>query len=314
MATRTRDGDLAPVLVLGEALCDLVIDLDGSVTSALGGAPYNTARALGRLGVPTAFASPVSTDRFGELLADSLVSAGVDISAARRTEAPTTLAAATLSARGSASYRFYIDGTSVLDVAPVAVSYPVSAVMTGGLALALPSVTEAIEPALRLGVPVFLDVNCRPALIDDRSSYLERVGGVAALADVVKVSDEDAHWLSGEPGERGVELAVEWMLGLGARSVVVTVGGDPVRVITRSGRTEVPVPAVEIVDTIGAGDAFDAGLIAHWWMAGADAAALDDLESVLPAVRAGVAVSGVVCGRRGADPPKASELPDGLWP
>ena len=314
MAAPESEGGISPVLVLGEALCDLVIDLDGSVTSALGGAPYNTARALGRLGVPTGFSSPVSTDRFGELLANSLREAGVDISGARRTEAPTTLAAATLSAEGSASYRFYVEGTSVLDVEPVTVSRPVTAVMTGGLAIALPSVTAAIEPVLHLDVPVFVDVNCRPAMIDDRPAYIERVHRVASLADVVKVSDEDARWMSGEAGERGVELAVESLLTLGARAVVVTAGASPVSVSTPTGRAEVPVPAVDIVDTIGAGDAFDAGMIAHWFRAGADARGLGDLDALLPAMRAGVVVSGAVCARRGADPPTVDELPDDLWP
>ena len=315
------DGSVTPrkpgsVLVLGEALCDLVIDVDGSVTSALGGAPYNTARALGRLCVPTEFASPISTDRFGELLAASLTDAGVDIARAARTEAPTTLAAATLSVDGSASYRFYVEGTSILDVTPIEVGDGPVAAMTGGLALALPKVARSIESLLDSGLPLFLDVNCRPALIDDRSAFLDRVHRFAARSDLVKISDEDARWMA-DPGTGtggAVEQIVDELLNLGARAVVVTAGGDSVLVATASGRAQVEVPAVEVVDTIGAGDAFDAGLIAYWIRAGADREALGNLELLTSAVGAGVAVSAMVCGRRGADPPRLSQLADELWP
>lgn len=310
-ASRNRIGS---VLVLGEALCDLVIDVDGSVTSALGGAPYNTARALGRLGVTTEFASPISTDRFGELLAASLTDAGVGISRAPRTEAPTTLAAATLTDDGAASYRFYVDGTSILDVTPVDVGDGPIAVMTGGLALALPAVTRSIEPVLDSGLPLFLDVNCRPALIDDRPAYVERVRRFSARADLVKVSDEDARWMAAIDTDDAVEMIIDEFLGLGARAVVVTAGSEPVLVATGSGRARVEVPSVDVVDTIGAGDAFDAGLIAHWVRSGADPTSLGDPERLLPALRAGVAVSAVVCGRRGADPPELEQLPAGLWP
>ncbi len=312
----TSPYSLGSVLVLGEALCDLVIQVDGSVTSALGGAPYNTARALGRLGVPTEFASPISTDRFGELLAASLAEVGVDISRAARTEAPTTLAAATLDDDGSATYRFYVEGTSILDVTPVEVAVGPAAVMTGGLALALPEVARSIERVLDSGLPLFLDVNCRPALIDDRSAFLDRVRRFAAGSDLVKVSDEDARWLAGSESDPddAVERIVDELLALGTRAVVVTAGADPVLVATASGRSRVEVPAVEVVDTIGAGDSFDAGVIAYWIRAGADRELLGQLDLLARAVGVGVAVSAVVCGRRGADPPQLGQLPADLWP
>ncbi|MGB1381892.1 MAG: PfkB family carbohydrate kinase, partial [Ilumatobacteraceae bacterium] len=208
-----------------------------------------------------------------------------------------------------------VDGDNRIDMVWTGGAYEPLGIGRPGAPAALdPSVTAAIEPVLHLDVPVFVDVNCRPAMIDDRPAYLERVHRVASLADVVKVSDEDARWMSGEAGERGVELAVESLLTLGARAVVVTAGASPVSVSTPTGRAEVPVPAVDIVDTIGAGDAFDAGMIAHWFRAGADARGLGDLDALLPAVRAGVVVSGAVCARRGADPPTVAELPDDLWP
>jgi len=312
----TIPNSLGSVLVLGEALCDLVIEADGSVTSALGGAPYNTARALGRLGVPTEFASPISTDRFGDLLAASLTDAGVDIARATRTEAPTTLAAATLADDGSASYRFYVEGTSILDVVPVEAGDGPVAVMTGGLALALPEIARSIEWVLDSGLPLVLDVNCRPALIDDRSAFLDRVRRFAAGSDLVKVSDEDARWLAGATISTAdaVEQIVDELLALGTRAVVVTAGADPVLVATASGRARVEIPAVEVVDTIGAGDAFDAGVIAYWILAGADHEALGQLDLLTRAVGAGVAVSAVVCGRRGADPPQLGQLPAELWP
>ena len=104
------------ITVVGEALVDLVVAPDGSVTATLGGAPYNAARAAARLGASTRFAGALSIDRFGALLAARLEADGVDTQFGRRTERPTTLAAAELDEHGSATYRFYIDGTSAPDL------------------------------------------------------------------------------------------------------------------------------------------------------------------------------------------------------
>ena len=153
---------------------------------------------------------------------------------------------------------------------------------------------------------VMLDVNCRPKIVPDRDRYVERVGRVVAMADVVKVSDEDLAYLA--PGQDPVDAAGE-LLGRGPKAILVTAGGDATRIITEAGEAEVPVRPVEVVDTIGAGDSFDAGFLVWWSVSGLTAADAGDLGRLVPAVEAANAVAAVVVGRRGADPPRRDELP-----
>jgi len=317
------------LIIAGEALIDLVIRTDQSVEAALGGAPYNTARAAARLGVDVHFIGCVSTDRFGERLIEQLRADGVQTDAAPRTELPTTLAAAEIGSSGSATYRFYLEGTSapavgsdVLRAAleraresrPIDDSLESSEIFfTGGLGLVLEPMADSIASAVeRLADDTlfFLDVNCRPSVIDDRARYLERLRTVLDRADVVKASDEDLEYLF--PGAELTD-AVASVLESGARSVVVTAGAGPTLVADRTRSIEVPVRPIvgALVDTIGAGDTFGAGMIA-WW----DAAALgrDDVsvELLASAVEAGHAASAIVVTRRGADPPYRREL-GGDW-
>lgn len=310
------------LIVAGEALIDLVIGTDSSVEAAPGGAPYNTARAAARLDVDTRFVGCLSTDRFGEDLVDRLRADGVNTDASPRTDLPTTLAAAEIGPSGGATYRFYIDGTSApaLDRnalwAALAEAEPEgrTTFFTGGLGLVLDPMADSIAAAVdRLAddTLLFLDVNCRPAVIGDRARYIERLRVVLGRADIVKASDEDLEYLF--PGTPLAD-AVASVLDGGARSVVATAGAGPALVADRTGSTEVPIRPVdgELVDTIGAGDTFGAGIIA-WW----DAAALGredvSVELLARAVEAGHAVSAIVVTRRGADPPYRREL-RGEWP
>ncbi|MFP5486693.1 MAG: carbohydrate kinase family protein, partial [Acidimicrobiia bacterium] len=296
------------ITVVGEALIDLVIDPSGHVTAALGGAPFNTARACGRLGVDVRFVGMLSQDRFGTMLRAQLVADGVDVSDAPSAELPTTLAAAELDERGTASYRFYIDGTSApaLDVAPPVA--PGDLLFTGGLGLVLAPMATTVE-ALVAGAgdaTVVVDVNCRPLVIPDRERYVARLRRVLAAVDVVKVSDEDLAYLS--PGLEPVAAARE-LLELGPRVVVLTGGGSGVHVVTSSAERFVPVEAVDVVDTIGAGDTFGGGLLAWLTLHGVDAAGLADPDVLERAVRAANTAAGVACTRRGADPPHRADLP-----
>ena len=296
------------ILVAGEALVDLVIEPDGQVTAALGGAPFNTARACGRLGVDVEFVGSISTDRFGTLLAAQLVADGVSIASSPRTDLPTTLAAAELNEGGAATYHFYIEGTSAPaleragDVAP-------DVLFTGGLALVLEPMAGAVEAlvAARAGSSiVMVDVNCRPLVVPDRLEYVTRVDRVVRGADVVKVSDEDLAYLI---PVLDIDQAAADLLSRGPRAVIVTAGGEPTVVVTAGGRATVPVRPVDVVDTIGAGDSFGAGLLAWWVASGLDAGDFGDVGHVVAAVEAANAVAAVVVGRRGADPPWRDELP-----
>lgn len=348
------------IVVVGEALVDLVIQPDGTVAAALGGAPFNTARTCGRLGASVSFVGALSNDRFGRLLRARLEADGVDVASAPEVDHPTTLAAAELDERGAASYRFYLEGTSAPSLRRVDAS-DATFVYTGGLALVLEPMADAVAAMLRdvAALPpeerplVMVDVNARPHVIVDRQRYLDRLWEVLAMTDVVKVSDDDLEVVC--PGIPVLEAA-RGLLELGPSVVLLTAGADEVVVFHRS-RTvvgdvqesaeeapapdeepavtehRVPVTRVDVVDTIGAGDSFG-GAFAAWWvrsgLGSADLRATGTTgdgpasgphhttsEHLLAAVRAGIAVAGIVCGRQGADPPTVDELrqraPE-VWP
>ncbi len=288
------------LLVCGEALIDLVGQADGTYLARPGGGPANTAVTLGRLGVSVGLAARLSRDAFGEQLRSHLAASSVDLAASRAVEEPTTLAVATLDDEGVARYSFYWQGTA--DWRWTAGELPdvddgVRAVVVGSLAVALPPGGDAVEAWARAcGRPVVLDPNVRPQLLGDREAYRQRLDRLVRTSTVVKVSDEDLAWT--HPGEDPIDVVRGW----GRPLAVVTRGphgafgvldgGDPVEVAGR---------AVEVVDTVGAGDSFTGGLLS--------VLDLDDLAgSLQPALSRAVEVSAMTCGRAGADPPWAREL------
>ena len=311
------------ITAVGEALVDLVIASDGSVTATLGGAPYNAARAAALLGASSRFAGTLSIDRFGVLLAARLDADGVDTRFARRTERPTTLAAAELDEHGSATYRFYIDGTSAPDLPPGSLELPADGLpadevfFTGGLGLVLEPMASTIIDHLRHlddDTMVVIDVNARPAVVTDRARYLANLAGAVRRADVVKVSDEDLAFLRDD-------LVVEDLVRGGVRAVVVTAGASATTVHHECGVTSVEVrrPAAPIVDTIGAGDTFVGALMAAW-TAGlemaprsrSDLAGPGGFEALVAAVEVAHVAASIVVTRPGADPPTRDELLDAL--
>lgn len=302
------------IVVAGEALVDRVSAPDGSVNDALGGAPYNVARALARLGVAVEFAGAVSTDELGEALVERLAADGVGTGRLQRMDVPTTIAFADIDPGGTASYRFEIDGTAAPQLSRLAVDADLTVLVTGGLALVFRPMVDTVLAAMGAVGPetlVFVDVNCRPAVVEDRAQYLDAVRRALARADVVKVSDEDLDVLA-------PDLDVDAMLALGPSAVVVTAGARGSAIVTPRGRCEVTVAPLPgpLVDTIGAGDTFSAGFVAWWTLAGfgrdelAGPAALDRL---VDAIRAAGAAAAVTVTRRGCDPPRLAELP-APWP
>lgn len=299
------------IAVVGEALVDLVIDPAGRVTAALGGAPFNTARACGRLGVDVAFIGAMSTDRFGTMLRDRLIDDGVDVARAPLVDRPTTLAAAELDERGTASYRFYVDGTSapLLDRFDVTDAGPPDVVVTGGLAFVLEPMASSVESmlgSLPRSTLVVIDVNCRPLVIGDRATYLDRVGRVLRSAHVVKVSDEDLVYL--DPDADPMSTARRLVPVDRPGAVLVTGGAGGVRIIRSDGDVTVPVAAVDVVDTIGAGDTFTGAFVSWWSLNGLAVADVSDLARLERAVAAASVAAGVACTRRGAEPPRRNEL------
>lgn len=319
MAARIGDrveglASAAVIVVGGEALVDLVIDPSGGVAAKLGGGPFNAARAAGRLGADVLFLGALSTDRFGRLLHRALLDDGVGDRLVQFTDLPTTLAAAELDAGGSASYHFYLADTSAplggADVLPA----EATVFHVGTLGMVLEPMGTSME-SLTVGAPpgvlVLLDPNCRPRVVRDRDAYLARLGRMAARADVVKVSTDDLEFIA--PGHH--LRAVADLQASGPTVVLHTDGGDGVHVHLGDGsRHEVPVPRVDVVDTIGAGDAFGGAFAAWWDEAGLGRADLADPGAVVAAVDAAVAVAAVNCTRAGAQPPWREELGDGWQP
>lgn len=305
MSTSATSG----LVVAGEALVDLVISPSGAVEAALGGAPYNTARAASRLGASVAFLGTLSNDRFGSMLAQQLDDDGVTI-AAERTERPTTLAAAELDDDGAASYRFYIAGTSAPYLTPASFpTMPSQVLFTGGLGLVLePMATTLVKliASASADTLVMVDVNCRPKIVDDREAYLAHVDAVLGRADIVKVSDDDLAYLA---PDLDTLAAAAFLLTKGPSAVLVTAGSKTTSIVTAQGRVDVAVPPLTepLVDTIGAGDTFGGGFVAWWMHAGLGRTDVT-VANLERAVAAAHAAAAVVVTRRGANPPFRHEL------
>lgn len=303
------------VVVAGEALVDLVVAADGVVSAIPGGGPFNAARAVARLGVPTWFLGALSADRFGRLLSATLAGDGVRLDHAPTVPEPTTLALAEVDAVGTASYRFYLAGTSApqLDsdaVAAVAADPP-GALHVGTLGLVLQPMADALA-ALVTGLPpgvlVLADPNCRPAAIDDEAGYRTRLDRVLDRADVVKVSTEDLAYLEpGPPGEPAATAAVR-LRRPGRQVLLVTDGARPTLVLHAAGSFEVEVPRVRVVDTVGAGDTFGGAFLASWLAAGLGPDDLTRTEPLRQAVHRAARAAALACTRAGAQPPSATEL------
>ena len=302
------------VVVAGEALVDLIVGPDGEVDAVPGGGPFNTARAAARLGVDTAFLGALSSDRFGRMLRATLVGDGVRLDLAATVPEPTTLALAELDAAGSASYRFYLSGTSAPLVRPeqaaAVVAAPPAALHVGTLGLVLEPMAgtlAALVAQLPPDVVVLVDPNCRPAAIADPRAYRVRLDAVLDRADVVKVSTEDLEYLV--PG-RPAATAAAGLRRDGRQVLLVTDGARPTLVLHGAGSFEVPVPQVRVVDSVGAGDTFGGAFLATWVQAGRSAGELDDRQALRPAVDRAVRAAALACTKAGAQPPRRDELGD----
>ncbi|MDE3129823.1 MAG: carbohydrate kinase [Acidobacteriota bacterium] len=257
------------IVVAGEALVDLIPTAAGDLAIHPGGGPFNTARWLGRLGAGVAFLGALAADPLGQRLREQLVAAGVALDLIVATELPTTLALAQLDRAGAARYGFYTTGTSIADVWPAQVEAllpgELDALVLGSIGLMLEPAASAglraVELARRRGALVLVDPNVRPTLIADRVVYLRRLEAVLAQTDVLKLSVDDLAWLA--PGEPPQAAARRW-LDHGPSAVLLTAGAAGATVLTADRIEPVAPVSVAVVDTIGAGDAFSAGFLAHW--------------------------------------------------
>jgi fructokinase len=298
----------APILVGGEALYDLVVDGDGGLTGHPGGGPFNTARTIGRLRQPVAFLGRLSGDRLGATHERMLVDDGVDLGCVVRTADPTTLALASLDAIGAASWSFYSAGTAAAGLeahdALAALPPQVAALHVGTLGLVLEPLATALEAVVEQlagATMVVVDPNCRPQVIDDPQAFRARLERVLGHSDLVKVSEEDLAWL--DPG-RSRLAAARALLDRGPSAVLLTRGPEGATVITAGADTAIAAVPTEVVDTIGAGDAFSGGFLAWWTSHGLGRAELARDELVVEAAHFAAVVAARTVARPGASPPR----------
>ena len=298
--------------VIGEALVDLV-DAGDHLTFAAhpGGSPLNVAVSLARLGCRAEMMARFGADAFGRTAREHAERNGVSLSAAVSATQPSTLTVVTLDAEGRAHYDFYLEGAADYQWSDAELRVPpgTQILHTGSLASWLPPGDDRIADLLRRArddMLISYDPNVRPTLLGTPERARPLIERMIAPAHVVKASDEDIAWLY--PGRRVDSVAAQW-LDLGATAVVVTRGengacayqpGRPV--VERSGRK------IELVDTIGAGDAFTAGMLSALSSAGvrnAEQLAAADLGAVLDEA---ILVAALTCERAGADPPTSAEV------
>jgi len=304
--------------VIGEALVDLVPDgATGGYREKPGGSPFNVAVGLARLGNRTALMARFADDRYGRLLRSTAAAEGIDLRTAARASESATVATASVDAAGQVTYEFDMDGTADWQwtAAELRELSPGTQLLHfGSIASWTPPGAARIADLvgeLRAdgGVLISYDPNVRPAVFGGRDSGIERVERAVRDAHVVKASREDVEWLYPEVSMENV--AARWSRP-GATLVVVTDGADGATAY-RGARAPLRRPGrrVTVVDTIGAGDAFTAGLLTglvrrrlhrNRRLEGIADGTLADIidEAVL--------VSAITCEREGADPPRLDEL------
>jgi fructokinase len=295
------------ITVTGEAVIDLIVDGQDQLRPSPGGGAFNTARAIARLGQPAAFLGLLSSDRFGRELADKLDADGVKLLVETEAAEPTTLAVLDIDQAGVARYRFYLDGTSAAALSRASLPACATALHIGSLALHMEPIATTIEQLvgdLPDDVLLMLDPNCRPSAIHDKTAYLARLARLMRRVDIVKTSTEDLRYLEAS----GPDL-LGTGTGQGPAAVVVTDGAAAVHAYTVGGQVfTAKVPPVDVVDTVGAGDAFGGAFLAWWTRNGLTRADLCDPEPLAAATLAAVEAAAVTCTRRGAEPPWLSEL------
>ncbi|WP_327174108.1 carbohydrate kinase [Streptomyces sp. NBC_01335] len=318
------------VTVLGECVADLFADprtalphtgtpspashQQGMTLRVLpGGGPANTAVGLARLGTPTRLMARLSGDVFGRLFRARLLESGVDLSGAQAAAEPSTLAVADIDAGGAAAYSFHAEGTADWQWtrAELAAGDPrdSACVHTGSLALVREPgglLVEELLAGARPHTTVSIDPNVRPALVDPQV-YRDRIPGWCAVADILRLSQDD---LDAVAPDVTVEAACDGFHAAGARLVVVTLGARGAFASLEGRRVSVPGVPTRVVDTVGAGDAFTAGLLHHLGERGLLGGRLERLtpEGLAAACAYAVRVAALTCAAAGPNPPWAHQM------
>ncbi|MCC5474492.1 carbohydrate kinase family protein [Streptomyces barringtoniae] len=307
------------VTVIGEALIDLVqLDLPGDYRARPGGSPFNVAVGLTRLGHRTALMARLADNTFGRMLRTQAEAEGIDLTYAPAAAEPTTLAVVSMDSEGRASYDFYLDGTADwqwTDAETARTPQDTAVLHFGSVASWTPPAAEHIHSAVqRLRTDgttlISYDPNVRPALLGDPEPGRHAVERSVGIAHLVKASREDVEWLY--PDTSIERIAAHW-LELGALLVVITDGPDGAHAFhTRAGGLSRPGRKVAVVDTVGAGDAFTAGLLGALLRHGLttpQTLGTADPDVLAIAVDDAILVSALTCERLGADPPTVRSRP-----
>lgn len=309
----TAQPTAARALVVGEALVDVVLRPGEEPADHPGGSPANVAIGLGRLGRRVDLLTWLGDDAYGDLVRAHLAGSDVHVLAGDRAPERTPVARAHVDAEGVATYEF--DLTWDLPDRWDEDTEPPVVVHTGSIATVIAPGGEAVAALLaarRATSTVTYDPNLRPALMGSPEATLPVVERLVALADVVKVSDEDLGWL--HPGVAPVEVARDWVRR-GPALVVVTLGGEGAFAVTAGGaELTITAPKVTVADTVGAGDSFMGGLIDGLWSAGLlgadrrDALRAVDRATVEQVLVRCARIAAITVSRPGANPPTTADL------
>ncbi|WP_421591239.1 carbohydrate kinase family protein [Shinella sp. M27] len=305
------------ILCCGEALIDMLPRTttlgEDAYAPYAGGAIFNTAIALGRIGVPTGFFTGLSDDMMGDILRKTLAESGVDYSYCATLSRPTTVAFVKL-VNGHATYAFYDEGTAgrmITEAELPALGDDCEALHFGAISLIPEPCGSTYEALLKREHDkrvISLDPNIRPGFIKDKDAHMARIRRMAGMADIVKFSDEDLAWFGLEGDEDA--LARHW-LHHGAKLVVVTRGAEGAVGYTAAHKVTVPSERVTVVDTVGAGDTFDAGVLASLKMQNLltkqQVSALSE-DQIAKVLALGAKAAAVTVSRAGANPPWAKEI------
>ncbi len=295
-------------VVAGEALVDIVVPAGGEPEHAPGGSPLNVAVGLSRLGLDTTLMTQIGDDDLGRLVAEHVVASDVRFHEDAITPGhSTSTATAHLDAQGAASYVFDLHWT----LGPQTLPAGATALHVGSIGTAVrpgrDSVVDLVDQAVAAGLLVTFDPNARPAFTPDASAAWADVREVASAARLVKMSDEDLHFL--RPGVRAEDVAKDLLSGT-TELVVVTAGGDGATAYSREGSAHVRSQATQVTDTVGAGDSFMAALVTVAVEHGLADLSAARMTAYLTAAHEAASVT---VSRRGANPPRRADLPAG-WP
>ena len=308
------------ILVCGEALIDLYAQPDAALgpilKATVGGSPLNVAIGLARLGTGAAFLGGVSTDHFGTLLVQAMLEEGMDISLLKRSARPTPLVLVAPDADGHPSYTFYAHESAERDVTfadvPVRLPAAINAIALGSYLLAADPIGTALltlaeREAHRLVIS--LDCNLRPAMVGPLDAWRDRIERFARCAAIIKLSEEDFVTGWGENANIGDHVS-RW-LTQGARLIVMTHGPSGATAWFRSGRIAIPGRRIQVVDAVGAGDSFQAGLLTRLVqkrLLSHPALMTLDRASVEDAVHYANISASMTCGWRGAAMPRRADV------